>query len=372
MGADVIKVEEPRRGDFTRAASMAGVMLDGETIPYLSLNRNKRSLAIDLKDARAKEILLDLVKTCDAVVQNFRPGVAERLGMGYEQLKTLKKDIIYVSISGYGDTGPMVKRPGQDLLVQSFSGIVGNAGTTEGGPHPAPVYLVDVSTSHLASEGILASLLQRNRTGEGCHVKVSLLGAALELQLQEITTVLTTGHRPPLGSAPYASVWMEPPYGIYKVADGHIAIAQSSLTDIAEVLDSRPLAELAIKRPEDADSAAMQKWRDQVHEVVARELRPKVRDALIETLTAKGVWCGPVLDIEETVAHPQCVDMFMEYIHPRAGVVRTLAPNIHFSTATSQSVRPAPILGEHGPEILESLGITSAEIARLKQEKVIA
>jgi crotonobetainyl-CoA:carnitine CoA-transferase CaiB-like acyl-CoA transferase len=372
MGADVIKVEEPRKGDFTRTGPMAGVVLGGETIPYLSLNRNKRSLAIDLKNARARDILLDLVRQCDVVVQNFRPGVAERLGIAYEQLTVVKPDIVYVSISGYGNKGPKVKSPGQDLLVQSFSGMVGHAGTHEGGPHPAPVYMVDVATSHLASEGILAALLQRMRTGKGCHVQVSLLGAALELQLQELTTVLTAGHRPLRGAAPYASVWMEPPYGIYEVADGHIAIAQSDLTVIADVLHSRRLASRARQRPKDEESAAMQAWRDDIYAILSEEVTQWRRDELVEALSTKGVWCGPVLDVEETIVHPQCEGMFTEIEHPRAGTVRTLAPNIHFSTAAPSPLRPAPMLGQDSVQILRDAGVAPEEIEQLKRTKVIA
>jgi crotonobetainyl-CoA:carnitine CoA-transferase CaiB-like acyl-CoA transferase len=185
MGAEVIKVEGPARPDFTRTAVMADVMLGGETTPYLTLNRNKKSLALDLKSDAGREVFLRLVKTADALVQNFRPGVAERLGVGYAALSALRPELVYVSISGYGDDGPMVERPGQDLLVQAFSGLTWNAGTADGPPHPSPVYMIDVMASHLASEGVLAGVIRRMRTGRGGEVKVSLLGAALEVQIQE-------------------------------------------------------------------------------------------------------------------------------------------------------------------------------------------
>ena len=371
MGANVIKVEEPKRGDFTRTSPMAGIFLNGETIPYLSLNRNKRALAIDLKNTQGKEVLLELVRKADVVVQNFRPGVAERLGISYEELKAIKPDIIYLSISGYGSKGPMVKRPGQDLLVQCFSGMVGHAGAHDHGPHPSPVYLVDVTTSHLASEGILAALLQRARTGEGCHVEVSLLGAALELQLQELMTYMSTGRRPLRSKAPYASVWMEPPYGTYKVKNGYVAIAQSDLKVIAGVIQSDDLLGLAGQRPVDTLPAEMQTWRDKVYILLAEKLVVWNRDELVAALTEKEVWCGPVLDMEETIKHPQCAGMFAEMHHETAGKILGVAPNIHFSNVQNQPLRAAPKLGQHSTEILLEVGIKPEVVSQLRRDKVI-
>ncbi|MGA2792854.1 MAG: CaiB/BaiF CoA-transferase family protein [Roseiarcus sp.] len=373
MGAEVIKVEGPTRADFSRSAVMADVLLGGETIPYLTLNRNKKSVALDLKVEEGREILYRLVKTADAVVQNFRPGVADRLGIGYATLSALKPDIVYVSISGYGDDGPMVARPGQDLLVQAFSGLTWNAGTKNAPPHPSPVYMVDVMASHLAAEGLLAGIVQRQRTGRGAEVKVSLLGAALEVQIQELSTYLTTGRQAPRGGQPYASTWMEPPYGIYRTADGWLAIAQSSLSAIAKVLGSEALARLAMEKPQDPeDRDGVNRWRDRVYPAVADAIANWKTEEAVDALFAAGVWSGPVNDYAAVRSHPQFKSFFVTYEHPRAGALTTTAPTVRFSTDPSTRMGGAPALGEHTADILRSLGYSDAETEALYRLGVAA
>ena len=372
MGAEIIKIEGPNRGDFTRSAPMRDVRLGGETTTFLSINRNKRSLAIDLKTDKGRALFMRLAKSADVVIQNMRPGVAERLGISFEALKAVNPKIVYVSISGYGDTGPMLPRPGQDLLVQSFSGTTLNAGTVDGMPHPSPIYIVDVAASHNACEAVLAGLIQRDRKGIPTEAKVSLLAAVLEIQIQEITTHMTTGRKAQRGTAPYASAWMEPPYGIFRTADGFIAIAQSDLSVIADVLKSEPLAKLAGQRPSADDEAALQTWRDAVHPHVQQALQSLQTDAAVTALDAAGVWCGPVMNYDELIAHPQSDGLFASYQHPRAGTIRTLAPAIRFSTQPEVSIRGAPALGEHTTEILSEFGIAPTEIEGLRAEGVIA
>jgi crotonobetainyl-CoA:carnitine CoA-transferase CaiB-like acyl-CoA transferase len=372
MGADVIKIEGPERPDFTRAAPMRDQYLGGETTTYLSINRNKRSLALNLKSDDGRALFYKLVETADVVIQNFRPGVAERLGVTFDKLKAIYPKIVYVSISGYGDSGPMIDRPGQDLLVQSFSGATFNAGPADGLPHPSPIYIVDVAASHNACEAVLAGIIQRDRHGVPVEAKVSLLAAVLEVQIQEITTYFSTGARAPRGAAPYASTWMEPPYGIYRMTDGHIAIAQSSLSAMAEVLGAGELAELAAARPEPRDVAALSAWRDKVYPVVAAALAERQVEPTVQALHQAGVWCGPVQDYDQLAQNPQSDGLFAEIEHPRAGTIRTLAPAIRFSTQTNPSLRPAPSLGAHSADILTGVGVDGDEFARLKQAGVVA
>jgi crotonobetainyl-CoA:carnitine CoA-transferase CaiB-like acyl-CoA transferase len=299
-------------------------------------------------------------------VQNFRPGVATRLGIDYPSLSTIKPNLVYVSISGYGDEGPMVARPGQDLLVQAFSGLTWNAGSEDSLPHPSPVYVIDVMASHLASEGVLAGIVQRMRTGKGSEVKVSLLGAALEVQIQELSTYLTTGRLAPRGSQPYASTWMEPPYGIYRTADGWLAIAQSSLAAIAKVLGSDTLARLATEKPSDPeDRVGINAWRDRIYPVVAEAIAKWRTDDAVEAFFAAGVWSGPVNDYATIRSHPQFGSYFVTYEHPRAGRITTTAPSVRFSTDPQPEIRGAPRLGEHTPEILEELGYSPAQASAL-------
>lgn len=372
MGADVIKIEGPERPDFTRTAPMRDQYLGGETTTYLSINRNKRSLALNLKSEDGRALFCRLVETADVVIQNFRPGVAERLGVTFEKLKEINPKIVYVSISGYGDSGPMLDRPGQDLLVQSFSGATFNAGVADGLPQPSPIYIVDVAASHNACEAVLAGIIQRDRHGVPVEAKVSLLAAVLEVQIQEITTYFSTGARAPRGAAPYASTWMEPPYGIYRMTDGHIAIAQSSLSAMAEVLGAGELAELAAARPQPTDAEALSAWRDKVYPVVAAALAERPVKPTVQALHMAGVWCGPVQDYDQLAQNPQSGGLFAEIEHPRAGTIRTLAPAIRFSTQPNPSLRPAPSLGAHSADILTGIGVDGDEFERLKQAGVVA
>lgn len=373
MGAEVIKIEGPARPDFTRQAVMADVLLGGETTPYLTLNRNKKSLAIDLKSEAGRAVLYRLVESADALVQNFRPGVADRLGVGYEALRAIRPDLVYVSISGYGDSGPMVERPGQDLLVQSFSGLTWNAGLKDGLPHPSPVYMIDVMASHLASEGVLAGIIRRDRTGQGAEIKVSLLGAALEVQIQELSTYLTTGREAPRGTQPYASTWMEPPYGIYPTADGMLAIAQSSIAAVADVLKSDALKRLAGEKPADPeDRDAINAWRDRIYPAVAEGLKTWTTEDAVQAFFKVGVWSGPVNDYAAVKAHPQFKDYFVSYDHPRAGRITTTAPAIRFSSDPEPVLHGAPALGEDTASILEGLGYSGPEVQALKQAGAVA
>ena len=372
MGAEIIKIEAPNRGDFTRTAKMRDVLLGGETTCFLSINRNKKSAAIDLKTPDGQALFFRMVKQADVVIQNMRPGVAERLGITFEALKAHNPKVVYVSISGYGDFGPMLPRPGQDLLVQAFSGTTFNAGTADSLPHPSPVYIVDVAASHNACEAVLAGLIQRDRQGLPVEAKVSLLAAVLEIQIQEITTHMTTGRTGQRGHSPYSSTWMEPPYGIYRTKDGFIALAQSSLSTIAEVLGSAALATLSQTRPDPENDAEMLVWRDAIFPVLQVCLLNEETDDAVTRLDAAGVWCGPVLDYDGLIAHPQSQGLFTQIDHPRAGPIKTLAPAISFSTHHNPELTGAPALGEHTSEVLAGFGLSHVEIDSLLQQGVVA
>ncbi|MGH9642632.1 MAG: CaiB/BaiF CoA transferase family protein, partial [Terriglobales bacterium] len=296
LGADVIKVES-FGGDLTRVFRLCGVDVKGETTSYLALNRNKRALALNLKCEDGREIVRRLVRDADVVLQNFRPGVADRLGIGYEHLSKINRRIVYVSISGYGEAGPLKSAPGQDLLVQSFSGMLYSAGAADSDPHPAPSYVVDTCASHLATSAVLAGLVQRTRTGRGLHARVSLLAAALEIQCQEVMTYLRTGELAPRGRAPYASVWLEPPYGVYPTADDWIALSQNDNRLIADAVGSSRMLELVEAQPDRkrASRAQVLEWRDEMHAALQAALRARPTAEWVAKLSARGVWCGAVL-----------------------------------------------------------------------------
>jgi len=370
LGAEVIKVES-FAGDLTRVFRLCGVDVQGETTSYLALNRNKRSIALNLKCEEGQEIVRRLVQDVDVVLQNFRPGVAERLGIGYEHLSEINPRIVYVSISGYGETGPLESAPGQDLLVQSFSGMLYSAGAADSYPHPAPSYVVDTCASHLATSAVLAGLVQRYRTGRGRHARVSLLGAALEIQCQEVLTYLRTGQLAPRGRAPYASVWLEPPYGVYQTADTWIALSQNDNRVIAEMVSSARMLELVDAQPDrkQASPAQMLEWRDEMHAALQAALRTRSTAEWVERLSSRGVWCGAVLSYAQALQHAQILPLLGQLDY-EGEAVRCVGPTIDFGSR-ERPMRSPPRLGEDTDEILQQAGWTEPDIARLRQTGVV-
>lgn len=352
LGAEVIKVESPA-GDFSRQWPIDGYRHGQESSAFLMLNRGKRGICLDLKQDASKAVLHRLVERSDILVQNFRPRVAAKLGIDFETLHRINPKLVYVSISGYGDEGPMVDRPGQDLLVQSFSGLAFNAGTDDGLPHPSPVYMVDTCASHLATEAALAGYIEALRSGCGRQFKVSLLAAALEIQIQEISTYLNTGRLAPRSERPFASVYMEPPYGIYRTADGFLAIAQARFPALAEAFSDPSLANLGEIAPPHADTAARRAWRDKVATQIAAHIGAHRTDELISRLTPLDIWVNPVHSYADLAAHPQFAPFVTEIEHA-GGPYRTLAPAI--DTGERRKLGTAPRLGEHTDEVLADLG----------------
>ncbi|MCC6947283.1 MAG: CoA transferase [Bradyrhizobiaceae bacterium] len=372
MGADIIKIESLDSGDLTRVFILNDTTIDADTTSFLALNRNKRSVCINLKEARGREVLLRLAKTADVLLQNFRPGVVDRLGVSYSDVQAVNDSIVYCSISGFGDTGPMAQHPGQDLLVQAFSGMMFNAGYVDGPPHPAPVYLVDAATSHLATEAILAALIQRQRDGVGQHVKVSLLGAALEMQIQELTTYLHTRKLASRTRSPYASIWLEPPYGIYRTSDSWIALSQNDMRTIGEIVGSESLIRVFEAKPIKGDSSANVAWRDELYCTLQDALLSDTTNAWIKKLLPRKIWCGPVQTYEELVDHPQSAGFFASFYRQGSKQIDTVAPAISFSQGEAVGLKPPPTLGEHTEEVLLDLGMTKEEITSLRNEKIVS
>lgn len=366
MGADVVKVESIGGGDLTRPFELAGVRLKGESTSFLSLNRGKRSIVIDLKSPGGLRALLDLAAGADVVFQNFRPGVAERLGVGYDDIRAVNPKIVYASITGYGEAGPMVGAPGQDLLVQAFSGMMFNAGRDSDPPHPAPVYLIDAAASMLATAGIAAALFQRERTGHGQHVRTSLLGAALEIQCQELMTYMVTGEPAERSAAPYASAWLDPPYGIYPTADGWLALSQNDLAVVADVIEAPDLRAHSKRKPPSGDQR-MRAWREQVYALLAAGLGKRTTAEWVDALTAHKLWCGPVQTYAELVAHPQAADHLMDVEHPEIGAIRSVAPAVRFEATAGQCHKAAPSYGADTDIILSEIGYSSDRIEALRQ-----
>jgi len=371
MGANIIKIEAPGGGDFARYSTMAGITKFGDATTFVTLNRNKRSLILDLKADAGREVLYRMVRDADVLIQNFRPRVAGRLGIDYATLSAINPRLVYGSISGYGEDGPLKDRPGQDLLLQSFAGLTMNAGRTSELPHPSPLYMVDVSASHLLTEGVLAALVARATTGRGQEIKVTMLAAIMEMQVQELTSFMAAEAPPARSASPQASIYMEPPYGIYACQDAHLALAQVDLDSLADVISVPVLKELKAARPKQSDSARLLRWRDDIYDAVAARLREEPMAHWDEVLTRNGLWCGPVNDYATFLAHPQTERYLTTMTHPQGGDYRTVAPAIRFSEDPMPSLRSSPRYGEHSREILLEAGFSAAEVDTLFAGKVV-
>ena len=366
LGADVVKVE-PVTGEWQRHVSAGGAKGNKVNVSFLSLNRNKRSLAVDLKSPEGKAVLLDLVRTADVFLQNYRPGVAKRLGIDYDALSAINPRLIYVSISGYGESGPYVNRPGQDLILQAMSGAMLSAGRAGEAPTPAGQYLVDAITAYTAFEGALAALFHRERTGEGQKVEVNMLDAITTIQMQELS-VFTVGHKPQERSAePHAHVYIRAPYGAFGTSDGYIVVAFPPLKKLGEVIGEPAFLDMN----EEVDGWSR---RDEIFALTRERLKKRTSAEWLALFAAADIWAGPVYGYADLVADPQAAHngTFVEYDHPTEGRVKTPGFPIRFSRTPSVVARGAPLAGEHSREVLLESGYDASRIDALIASGAIA
>jgi crotonobetainyl-CoA:carnitine CoA-transferase CaiB-like acyl-CoA transferase len=340
-GAEVIKVEPPN-GENTRHLPLVNAWLDGETTLFLALNRSKRSITMDLKNPEALEQLFALIRTSDVFVHNFRPGVAEKLGLGAEAVRGANPGLVYASVSGYGADGPDAQRPGQDLLLQAYAGTMFTAGAATDAPSVSGMFVADVLGSHFLVEGILLALRQRDRTGEGQEVQVSMLGAMLEAQGGELVTYLNTGQGPERGKARRANALIEPPYGVFATSDGWIAVAMADPVLLGAAIHSEFVQSLGTR-------AKAFEFADEVAEIVAEVMLTDTAAAWREQLEAGGVWCGPVhgyADLED-LPQIQAGRYFIDAPLPGGGTHKIPSNAMKLSAHPTLSLGPAPRLGEH-------------------------
>jgi len=367
MGADVIKVERREVGEWMRQWSHNNCFLEGESTSFLSLNRNKRSMTLNLKKDRGKEVAYELVRSSDVLVENFRPGVMERLELGYETLKEINPALVYCSSSGYGPEGPYKDRPGQDLLAQATSGLMSITGREGELPTPAGVAISDWMASGLMVSGILAALHYREKTGKGQKVEVNLLDALLDMQAQEAVTYLNSGAEPKRGKKNIGHVYHEAPYGVYETEDSYLAMSLNSLDDLGELLD---LPELGEKYPTTEQALA---HRNEIAEEIGEELAKRSTSDWVEIFESKDLWCAPVKNYEEVFDDPQVEanDMVVKLDHPTVGEFETTGVPIKMSETETGVDRAPPLLGEHTEEILTELGYSEETIEQLAEEEVI-
>jgi crotonobetainyl-CoA:carnitine CoA-transferase CaiB-like acyl-CoA transferase len=343
-----------------------GELVDGQSPFFLAMNRNKRSLTLDLKDPRGREVVLRLAADADLVVENFRPGVMDRLGLGYDALRAVNPSIVYVAGSGYGPDGPYVDRPGQDLLIQSISGLASNGGRRDDPPTPSGSSIVDASTALLLAFSALVGLFHRERTGEGQRIDVSLFGTAIALQCQELAAFMNMRTTFERSAAGIGAPWLSAPFGIYATADGHLALAMASLTVVGELLDEPDLAEL------DAPDRAYDE-RDAAYRAIASRLVERTTAEWLEVFASRDVWCAPVQQFADVVDDPQVAHngWITSVAHPAGGHVRVVGVPMRFSE-TPGSVRSGPpAVGEHTDEVLAEAGYSDEEIASLRRDGVV-
>jgi crotonobetainyl-CoA:carnitine CoA-transferase CaiB-like acyl-CoA transferase len=367
LGAEVIKLEPPERGEWVREHGFANAEIRGETTALLGLNRNKKSITVNLKTPQGREIVHDLVQSCDIFIQNFRVGTADRLGIGYEQLSEVNPRLVYCSISGYGEDGPYKLRPGQDLVIQGYSGSMFSVGRNSDPPLPGALFAADAAAAYQTTIGALAALFARHNTSKGQKVEVNLLASLMDVQIQEITTHLNVGIIPERTTEPLAHAWVNAPYGIYRTADGWVTIAMSPLNTLGEALDNNRLREM--KSWSDGVT-----YRDEVYRIASGILPTKKTADWLAIFDRHKIWAGPVYTYSDLIEddHVKATNMIAEVEHPTIGNLRM--PNVPIRLSdTPASVRTAPpLLGEHTDEVLEQLlGYDRARLSELRQNGVI-
>jgi crotonobetainyl-CoA:carnitine CoA-transferase CaiB-like acyl-CoA transferase len=361
LGADVIKVEPPGVGEFTRQHSLAGAEIAGRTTTFLGCNRGKRSLTLNLKTPAGLSAFLDLAKWADVVILNYRVGTPERLGIGYEQLRAVNPRLIYAQISGYGESGPYVDRPGQDLIAQGYSGSMYSVGARSDAPQPGALWSADVMTGYQAVIGILAALNERQTSGKGRKVSVNLLASLMDCQIQELVSYMNCGVMPERGEQPSAHASIPGPYGAFRTKNDWVTLAMAPLDRLAEALGDPRLAEIPQKQSV-AD-------KDQVQRIVAENLVKETTEYWMETLIPLGFWLGPVYSYVDLTTDPHVVEtgMMVDIEHPIAGAIKMPAAPLRFDGHQLPIRRHPPELSEHSEAILrDELGYSTEAINEMR------
>ncbi|CAB3901601.1 CaiB/BaiF CoA transferase family protein [Achromobacter animicus] len=366
MGAEVIKIETPGEGDPVRAQ---GVIRDGLSWYFANYNRNKKSVTLDLYSEEGKAVLRRLIAECDVIVENYRPGVMQKMGLGDEALKALKPDIIHCSINGFGTTGPYRDRPAFDFIAQAMSGFMSLNGAESQPPMRAGPPISDLVAGMNGALGIVAALLRRERTGQGDSVSVSLLGSMIGLLSFQASNYFADGRLPARTGNDHG---IASPYGLFETADGQVAIAPSNDVVYHKLLDALELPELRAD-PRFATNADRMRNRGAITEAIQTRTRQHTSAHWIERLNRFGVPCGQVLNLQEVFEDPQVQDqrMAIDVPHGDHGDVRMLGFPIKFAQAEARPVHAAPALGADTRDVLLRFGFAQEDIRGLQERGVI-
>ena len=367
MGADVIKIEKIPGGDDSRR--YAEPQINGESAAFMMLNRNKRSVALNLKTEGGREVLRRLVRDADVLFENYRKGTMEKLGVGYEDLRRINPALVWCSISGYGQTGPYAERGGFDLIAQGVSGIMSITGEPGGPPVKSGPPVTDINAGLLATIGIISAYVHRLKTGEGQFVDTSLMEAGIQQTFWQSAIYFATGIAPgPTGSAHVLAA----PYQAFPTADGWINIGGANQANWERIATMVGAPELIADQRFATNSARMAN-REELARLLGDHLKQRTTADWLADLDAAGIPAGPINDIAAMAADPQTLarEMVVELDHPKAGRTRALGLPIKFSETPGKVVSAAPMLGQHTREVLLSVGYTDADVDALAAEGAI-
>ena len=354
LGARVIKIERPDGGDLSRRLYLSDTEIGGDSTIFHAINRGKDSLALDLKNPADLEALKKLITKADVLIQNFRPGVIQRLGLDYEAAQAINPRLVYASISGYGEEGPWVKRPGQDLLAQARSGVMWLNGDEGQGPVPFGLAVADMLAGAAVAQGILAALVRRGISGKGSHVETSLLEALVDFQFEVLTTHLNDGRRlPKRAEFRSAHAYLSAPYGVYPASDGYLAIAMMPIPKLAAHLETDALAPYA------DDPSSWFTNRDEIKRVIAGCIAKKTVDEWLALLEPADIWCARVLNWEELLSSEgfSVLDMLQTVTREDNVSITTTRSPLRINGQRAKVERAAPRIGENSKEIREEFGL---------------
>jgi crotonobetainyl-CoA:carnitine CoA-transferase CaiB-like acyl-CoA transferase len=354
MGADVIKIEKPGNGDICRQLYVSDIFIEGESTIFNAINRNKKSYAADLKDADDLEKIKLLLAKADVMMHNFRPGVMKRLGLDYETVKKINPSIIYAEISGYGSEGPWKDLPGQDLLLQSATGLTWLSNNSDENPTPMGVAVVDIMAGTHIAQGILAMLYKRTINGEGALLQVNMFESALDFQFEVLTCYYNDGNQLPVRSAINSGhAYIAAPYGIYKTKDDYIALAMTDIVRLGSLLECEPLKGFT-------NASDWFDKRDEIKKQLATHLVIETADHWLAILEKADIWCAPVLDYDKLMKEEAYRVLNMEItVKTSNGLsVKTTRCPIRVDGKLLVSDKGAPLLGEHNEEINVKFGLT--------------
>ena len=367
FGAEVIKVERPGSGDDTRA--WGPPFVGGQSAYYLSINRSKRSITVDLGQEQGREIIYALARVCDVAIENFRPGTADRIGVGYERLRQENPQLIYCSISGFGQDGPYRDRPGYDALAQAMSGMMYITGEPDGPPTKHGMSIADIGAGMWAALAIVSALLARERTGEGQYIDISLLDAQISWLTYTAGSYFATGRNPERYGSAHPSIV---PYQPFATADGYLMLAVGNdrlWQRFCEVVNRPELG----TRSGFATSAERVVNRGAVIDVVAEIMRQRSTAEWMSMLEEAGIPAGPINTVAQALNDPHVLarEMVVTLDHPTAGEISVTGNPAKFSATSGETPSAPPLLGEHTDEILRSLGYTESRIAELRAQAIV-